>query len=46
MRSESELVTEFKRGEDNTPAYWRERVTLEVLLDLRTLMSELVKKLS
>lgn len=46
MRNESELLQEFKRGDDNTPSYWRARVTLEVLFDLRTLMTELVKKLS
>lgn len=46
MRSEQELMSEFKRGEDNTSSYWRERVMVEVLLDLRSLISELVKKLS
>jgi hypothetical protein len=45
MRSESELLVDFKRGDDNSQAYWRERVMVEVLLDIRSLMKQLVSKL-
>lgn len=45
MRSEAELIVEFKRGEDNSPQYWRDRIILEVLLDIRSLMRTVAEKL-
>lgn len=42
MRNESELMSDFKRGDDNSHSYWRERILLEVLMDIRSLLARFV----
>ena len=42
MRSEPELMSKFKEGEEATPGYQRERVMLEVMLDVRSLLSQIL----
>jgi hypothetical protein len=44
MRSETDIASEFKTGHDNSPSYWRDRMLLEVLLDIRSLLSKLVSR--
>ena len=44
MRNESEILSEFNRGNDNSSAYWRERMLLELLIDVRTLLAKLVNR--
>ena len=41
MRSEHELMSQFRENEETNPAYQRERVMLEVLLDVRSLLVQL-----
>lgn len=42
MRSENELMTMFKSGEEDSAAYRRERAAIEVMFDVRSLLSQLV----
>lgn len=44
MRNESDILVEFNRGNDNSPAYWRERMLLELLIDVRSLLAKLASR--
>ncbi len=41
MRSEHDLMSQFRTNEEAGPGYQRERVMLEVLLDVRSLLVQL-----